>query len=137
MSELAVAPAAISEKQAGIQDSNGLGLAAIGGGGIGTLIVGFAQLIPESNTWRTVLVIIAPAISVGISTLWAWGIGEFTRRRQDKIAQETIIQMRKYLHGRINDPDTPDDMRENYIKKLELLDDIVFNRDIDKIKKPI
>ncbi len=135
MSGLTAAPIEVIGRESSVQDSGGLGLAAIGGGGIGTIIVGFAQLIPESDNWRTVLVIIAPAVSVGISTLWAWAVGEYTRRRRDKVAQATIDRLRKYFQERIDNPTTPEDMRQNYNKRLEALDDVVFSRDIERIKK--
>jgi hypothetical protein len=44
--------------------------------------------------------------------------------------------MRKYLQERIDNPHTSKDMKESYKKKLEMLDEVVFNRDMDKIKKP-
>lgn len=114
--------------------SSDAGLAALGGGGIGTLIVGFAQLIPDSNTWKTVLVIIAPAISVGISTLWSWAITELAHYRQDRIAQDTIARMRKQLQNNLTKKDLPEDMKKIYREKLELLEEVVFNRDIEKIR---
>jgi hypothetical protein len=137
MPELTVTPIVQSVGEASSQDSSNLGLAAVGGGGIGTLIVGFAQLIPDANTWKTVLVIIAPAVSVGISTLWALAVSEYTRRRQDKVAQDTIEKLRKYLRGYIDNPNTPEDLKINYKKKLQVLDDVVFSRDIEKIKNLI
>jgi len=135
MAELIVA-SKTGEKQNSFQTVNGVGIAAIGGGGIGTLIVGFAQLIPESNAWRTVLVIIAPAISVGISTLWVRGVEEYTHYRQKKNAQEIIIRMRKYLQECIKDPNISEEMKAKYRQKLEVLEDEVFNRELNEIKQP-
>lgn len=134
MSDSIVVSAGKVENQDVKQDVNSLGIAAVGGGGIGTLMVGFAQLIPESNSWRSVLMIIAPAVSAGISTLWIWVVGEYSRRRQDKIAQATITQMRTYLRERIDDPKTSEEMKEDYERKLALLEDTVFKRELRKIE---
>jgi len=134
MADLTIASTGKIESQGVKHDVSSLGVAAIGGGGVGTLMVGFAQLIPESDNWRTVLVIIAPAVSVGISTLWVWLVGEFSRRRQDKIVQSTIAQMRTYLHECIDDPKTSKDMKEDYKRKLTLLEDIVFKRELRKLE---
>ena len=134
MSDSIVVSAGQIDNQGPRQDVNSLGIAAVGGGGVGTLIVGFAQLIPESNSWRSVLMIIAPAVSVGISTLWIWFVGAYARRRQDKMVQSTIAQMRTYLRERIDDPKTSEEMKEDYEKKLTLLEDTIFKRELRKIE---
>ena len=63
----------------------GVGTAALGGGGAGTSLAGLAQLLPPESNFRTFLLVVAPAFTIAISSLWIWATAEYKKYREGKI----------------------------------------------------
>lgn len=104
----------------------GVGPAAVGGGGIGTVIVGLAQLMPETESARGFLISVAPALSVAVSSVWIWGVNRARTKGNQTLRDKTVAQLRGELNTVINDPDTPDERKEQAKNQLLTLEDKNF-----------
>ena len=59
--------------------NSGIGSAAVGGAGTGTLLVVLAQNLPPENAWKSWLVIIAPAVSALMTSFWVFTTSELKK----------------------------------------------------------
>ena len=116
------------------KESSGIGVAALGGGGVGTLLVGIAQLLPETSDSRTFLVIVAPAVSVALSSFWIWATAEYKKHRKEKVVKETITELRQYLTAQINNSNTSPQMKKQFEAQLLQLEAKSFKRAIQVIE---
>jgi hypothetical protein len=110
-----------------------LGVAAVGGGGIGTIVVGLAQLLPETNAMHGFLITIAPALSVGISGAWVWAGGQIDEYRTNKRRTKAIADTRNHLQAVIKDPNTTPERLEQAKKQLLILEEKHFQSKIQVI----
>ncbi|MEO5353380.1 MAG: hypothetical protein H7835_09270 [Magnetococcus sp. XQGC-1] len=100
------------------------------GAAIGTLVVTFAQGQPDNYAWKNELVAIAPTLAVVISWAFAWIEG----LRKDRLSDRIYEKNKKELQGIIQSPETPDNIKIVYMKKLEELRAIRFSADFDLIR---
>ena len=112
----------------------GIGVAALGGGGAGTVLVGIAQLLPETDNWRTFLIVIAPAFSVAISSFWIWITAEYNKYRKEKAIRKTVSELRQYLNEQLSNSDIPQEMKKQYEKQLLQLEEKSFQQAIQIIQ---
>lgn len=109
-------------------EGSGIGLAAVGGGGAGTLLVGLAQLLPETSQLKTLLVLAAPSISAALGYFWIQATAWFRTERKERIADEKTEELRDYLISQINSENTLPDMKAQYKRQLALLEEKRFQR---------
>lgn len=109
-----------------VSKASSLGAAAVGGGGIGTVIVGFAQLMPETNDIQRFLIIIAPAVSVGITGLWVWASGQIEQYRVNSRQAKAVADTRDHLMAVIKDPITTPERLDQANKQLLILEEKNF-----------
>lgn len=107
-------------KQANKKSS--LGKAAVGGGGIGTIIVGFAQLLPEGDPLRSFLVTVSPALTLGISGIWIWVGTQIENLNKSRKRSKVIEETRLYLNETIKDPNASDERKDLAHEQLIALD---------------
>ena len=107
-----------------------LGLAAISGGGTGTLLIYLAESLPPSNPYRDIFVIIAPSAAVAITSFWVWTMGEINKRRKEKLIKKTLAETAENLHKKIADPSISQKQKKIYEKQLAILDEKSFQRSL-------
>ena len=113
---------------------SGIGVAAVGGGGVGTLLVGVSHLFPETSSWRTFLVTIAPAVSVALSAFWIWATVEMQRYRKEKTVKDTISELRQHLVDQINNSNTTPELKKQFEQQLSQLEEKSFQRAIQVLE---
>jgi hypothetical protein len=118
-----------------IEDSSGFGTAALGGGGIGTIIIALVQLIPSDNQWRTVLVMCTPAVSAGIIAFWKWVSNEIIRKRKERLGYKTKDKLIHELNSVKDDPEASENEKQDAIRKLALINDAIFEASMRKIRE--
>ena len=111
--------------------NNNASFAAIGGGGGGTLLLTLAQSLPDNNKFKSILILIAPAVSVTLNYFWIWISSEYSKNRIDKIKQRKIEEIRNSLINRIKNDNTPKHMIDKYKKQLEILEDNAFQLNLE------
>jgi hypothetical protein len=113
-----------------------IGVAAIGGGGIGTIVVGLAQLLPETSHLRGFWITIAPALSVGISSAWLWATAQIEQYRINVRKDKVVADTKAYLLSVINDPKATDERRDQASKQLLILEEKHFRAKIQVLDEP-
>lgn len=94
----------------------GAGITGVSGG---TLLITLAQQLPETNPYKSLLVLLAPTITVLLSYIFIWlkkGIDNYFKRKGINKIQDRIDKV-------INDPNTSDEYRkylENISKQILL-----------------
>lgn len=111
-----------------------LGLAAVSGGGTGTLLAYLAQSLPTTNPYKSLFIILAPSASVAITSFWVWATAEYNKRRQDSLVQKKITEMRENLLQKINDPKVKPNQKKEYERQLAILEEKSFQRDLKIIE---
>lgn len=106
---------------------------AVGGGGLGTLIVMVAQSLPDSSPWKSWLVTLAPAVSVVVTSFWVWISAEIRKSNREKEVKKALAEMRQYLRQQINDPAISAKQRKDYEKRLSILEETSFQRELKKL----
>jgi hypothetical protein len=109
--------------------SNVVGASAAGGG-IGTIIVAFANGMPVGAPYKSVLILSAPLLAVGISGLWlfvkAVYIDPYAERRKNAAADEAMEKIlwdaRANAEMVLNNPNSSDAHRKEVRKMVEDLE---------------
>jgi hypothetical protein len=108
-----------------------ISVAAISGGGTGTLLVLLAQnLLPENSPYEKLFVMLAPSASVAITSFWVWATAEFKKRQREKLIEKTLAEMLELLHKKLADPSVPPRQKKVYEKQLATLEEKNFQRRI-------
>lgn len=107
------------------------GAAGIGGG---TLLLVFANTLPENSKIKPWLIWIAPSVSVSLSAIWIWlqvSVANYVRDREVR----TILNKAKAdLVKALNNSNTSAEHRARIMNKLENLELVEVDRHMQKIK---
>lgn len=112
--------------------SNIVGGAAGAGGG--TLLVLLANNLPEASSWKSWLVIVAPSMSVLISSTWLWTRGKIEEHLKNKEFNAIITDTKATLTDALDNPATSKTHKEDLIKELEQLEKFLIKKNLDRIK---
>jgi len=109
----------------------GAGAAGVGGG---TLMVAIASTLPEDSLIKPWLMYAAPATSVALSAIWLWSQLEIANYMRDRKIKVLAERTRLTLLDSINNPATSEEHRNVIRGKLEQLEVIVADRELERIK---
>lgn len=108
-----------------------VGPGAIGSGvGVGSLIAYFANRLPDDHPLRPILILLVPAISVGVSSVWLYFQERRRRQLRETEARIAIEESRAKIERLISRPRTTAQQRQ------ELLDEL-YKLDLEEIRSSI
>ncbi|WP_448701828.1 hypothetical protein ACFGVR_06200 [Mucilaginibacter sp. AW1-3] len=92
--------------------------AGVAGAGGGTLILLLAKNLPDTNEYKSWLLIIAPSVAVGLSAFWKWlsnYIDNYLKRRK---AEQLKDKLREESERALTSPHIPQDQKDIIKAKL-------------------
>ncbi|NTW87613.1 MAG: hypothetical protein HGB26_00465 [Desulfobulbaceae bacterium] len=116
-----------------ISKSSKVGATAAGAGG-GTLLVVLSSHLPEGNPFKQWLVMVAPTLSVTLTTLWYWAQVEIANYIQDKKVEALALKTKQSLIDALNNSNTSESHRNSLRSKLEELEIIISERQMKKLR---
>jgi hypothetical protein len=105
----------------------------IAGAGGGTLLLLLAKNLPESNEYKSWLIIIAPTITVGLAAFWKWISKEFELYLRKRTVKKLKEVLRRDANKVIQNPDIPEEMKKDIRLKLAAFE----KQNIDSLTKTI
>lgn len=103
------------------------------GAGSGTFLAALADNIPDDEWYKSWLVILAPAISIGISGGWIWVRHWLSKRSEGRELSAALAQAKRTLQEAIDNPNTPEHLKQTYREDLAQLGDLVIRSDVDRV----
>ncbi len=110
----------------------GAGLAGVGSG---TGLVAVAQGLPDDNVLKPWLLFAAPALAIGASAIWLWAQMEVANLIQDWRIKLVAKRLRAYLNTALSDPNCTPEHQHLLQQRLEEVDIIIADRDLELLKK--
>jgi len=105
-----------------------------GAAGAGTLLVLLANNLPDSNAWKSWLVLLAPSASIAISTLYGWVKNAIDERANRRELADVVRRARITLDEALQNPSTSDEHRKQLQRELETLELLLVKADVEKIR---
>lgn len=99
--------------------AGGTGSTLLVGGTGGTLLVILANNLPDNNSLKTWLVLIAPSFSVGLSVFLGWVRGEINGYLRRKKMKLLVDELNSKIERGVDNPHTSDEHRDKLIKEYE------------------
>jgi len=113
-------------------ESNVIGGAAGAGGG--TLLVLLAQNLPESSSWKSWLIIIAPSVSILLSSIWLWAKRRIEDYFKNKEFNSAVEEAKMTLSEALNNTGTTDAHKNKLIKELEQLEMVAVKAKLKRVE---
>jgi len=113
--------------------SNLVGGAAAGASG-GTLLILLAQNLPESSELRSWLMIIAPSVSLLLSSIWQWAKRKIEYYFTKTEFNSAVEEAKKTLTEALNNSETTDSHKEELIKELEQLEMVAIKAKVKRVE---
>ncbi|KPQ43996.1 MAG: hypothetical protein MPEBLZ_01464 [Candidatus Methanoperedens nitroreducens] len=104
------------------------------GAGVGTFLIYIANNLPDSNVYKSWLVLIAPSASIVIIAFCTWLKSNLKKYRTEKEFRSSINQTRETLNEILDNPKTSDEHRKRIGKRLEEFEKLVVDIQFDKVK---
>lgn len=105
---------------------------ATAGASLGTVIALLANNLPDTYWFKSWLIILAPIIAVGVSTLAAWGKRWYTRKSHKQELEDSLDFAEEYLSSIIRRRSSTPSEREYAKEKLALLKKQRIDRVVDR-----
>lgn len=105
------------------------------GVGSGTLLVLLANNLPTGHPWKSWLLLLAPSVSIAVTVICGRvkaAVSEYLRKRELKALAE---QLKHKLQEGLSNPSTSPDHRRQLTKDFELLEFLLVQADLKRIKK--
>lgn len=108
--------------------------AGAAGAGSGTLLVLLANNLPDSNRWKSWLVLLAPSLTIAITVAYTW-IRKYVddyldERRIKRFISEAKVTLREALEN----PNTSEAHRRKLRAQLEELELLLVRASIEKVR---
>jgi hypothetical protein len=107
--------------------------AGLAGAGGGTLVAVIASQLPDDNAAKSLLIYLAPSISILLTLLWGWVRVKILNYINDREFERLIDVAIDKLDTRIADPNISEEYRESLKRKRQEFDEM----SIDRIKSQI
>jgi hypothetical protein len=107
--------------------------AGLAGAGGGTLVAVIASQLPDDNAAKSLLIYLAPSISILLTLLWGWVRIKFLNYINDREFERLIDVAIDKLDTRIADPNISEEYRDSLKRKRQEFDEM----SIDRIKSQI
>jgi hypothetical protein len=113
----------MENKLAPAENNNNQNLPAnVAGAGGGTLLLLLAQNLPETNEYRSWLIIVAPSITVAIVAIWKWATKKIDNYWKFRKIESLKEKLRKDIDKAIKNPNFPTDQIDDLRRKLAELE---------------
>ncbi len=112
---------------------NGVG-GAIGGAGIGTLLILLANNLPEDKWFKSWLVIIAPSVAVVINALYNLVKRQIDRYVEEYKTKAAMKRAKTTLQAAIDSDLTPEPDKDKYKADLVELEKLLIESDVSLAK---
>ena len=116
-----------------IKKSNKVSAGAAGIGG-GTLLVLFANQLPEADPLKQWLLLVAPTVSITLTAIWLWLKVEIANFVQDKKVKSLANAAKIALQEALENPLTSDLHKEKIRIHLEEVESLLAARHLSKLK---
>lgn len=107
--------------------------ATAAGASTGTIIAALANNLPDGDL-KSWIVILAPAIAVGVSRLWTWVAAGIARRRVEKELAVLLPKLRQTVQDRLSDPSITSARRAELERELEEIDTLYIQTEVERVK---
>jgi hypothetical protein len=107
--------------------------AGLAGAGGGTLVAVIASQLPDDNAAKSLLIYLAPSISILLTLLWGWVRIKLLNYINDREFERLIDVAIDKLDTRIADPNISEEYRDSLKRKRQEFDEM----SIDRIKSQI
>lgn len=116
--------------------------AGAAGGGLGTLLISFAEGLPETNEWKTFLTLSAPIITVGISGIWLFvktvyidpQVASMKHKSSHAHISKLIEDAKKVEQIVLSDPNSSEEHKQQMRSKVEELKRILISEMINNVE---
>ncbi len=116
------------------KNDNASTVAGIAGAGIGTTITAIAQCLPDTSSFKRVLIIAAPTIAVIINAFVKYLLYKFNIREITKRIDNAYLNLRWFYQSQLDDPDITLERRMELAKQINYLNDLRSDADLRMIK---
>ncbi|SRR5712692_3310204 len=107
---------------------------AAAGAGTGTLLVLFANNLPDSHPWKKWLVLLAPSASISIGALYSLARRTLYNYLNHRELEALARQAKKTLLEALQNPSTSEEHRVQLRYELEQLEVLLVRADVERIK---
>ena len=107
--------------------------AGVAGAGGGTLLVLLANNLPDSNIYKSWLIITAPTVAVGLSAFWKWIIKRVDKYLKKRKAEELKLRLRTDIEKALKNPNISKEEKATMQKKLAAFE----QQNIDSLAKAV
>lgn len=108
--------------------------AGVAGASGGTLLAAIASSLPNENSLKFWLLILAPSISVLVGVLWLWTQVEIANYWQDRKLKTIVKTAKRVLLEALENPNTSEEHRKLLQKKLEETELVIADIHLGRIK---
>jgi len=95
--------------------------AGLTGASAGTLLVVFANNLPDDNLLKPWLVLFAPSISIAISSFWIWLKAQTEKINKNLVTNRQLLKAEQTVKKLNEDPNISNENKEKSRKMLEQL----------------
>ena len=93
-----------------------------------------ANRLNESNPLKPWLILAAPSVSVFLGVLWLWAQVRILNMLREREERKAIDNAKKTIQQALQNSDTSEKHRKEIRGKLEELELVAVNRQLDKVK---
>ena len=111
--------------------NTGAGVAGVGGG---TLLAALAKNLPDSNEWKSWMLILAPSASVLLAALWTWCNNKIDAYIQQRNTEGAIKAARAEFDKVLENTHLSQEVRASVIKEREDFEQTVVSLRVSKFK---
>lgn len=96
--------------------------------GSGTLLAVLANNLPDSNPWKSWLLILAPSATAAVIHTWAWGAAVLDRSLARRQVVQSLRQAESLYRIALNDPSTSEQHKADVRREYEKLQAFLLKR---------
>lgn len=104
------------------------------GAGSGTVLVIIANSLPDTSSFKNVLIHLAPSLTVVIGGLFGYCSYKVRKALLDRDRNTAFKKAKKTLHESLNNDKTSDEHKKNLIQNLEEIEKMELDTQMSDIK---
>src|SRR5687767_13320739 len=101
----------------------------------GAALVFMANSLPDDCKWKLPLLMLTPALAVTFNGLATWCVAKLFSHMEEREIGRTVPRILSDIRSRVADKATSDEHRRRLLEKLDEIEKLVLEREIERVRK--